>query len=137
MQRQLLEAEGWSFERLLRPEPLARMLDAAREAARVAEWATGASTAALMPLLRPVVVKAALALATRLAPVPLETYLRVHFTKVGEQSRAMLRTYVSMARSAELAVPHLQALAPAEPEAPAASAPAASRPRSPPRARRR
>jgi ketopantoate reductase len=128
-----LEAEGWSFERLLKPEPLERLLGAAREAARIAQWATGASPAAVLPLLRPFVVKAGLALATRLAPLPLETFLRVHFTKVGEQSRAMLRTYLSMARSAQLDVPHLRALAPATPDVPASPPPR----QAPPRARRR
>lgn len=121
-----LEAEDWRFERLLRPEALARTLGAAREAARIAEWATGANPSPVLSLLRPLVLKAGLALATRLAPVDLETYLRVHFTKVGEQTRLMLRTYLSMARSAGLDVPHLQALAPAEPAA-APDAPRARR----------
>ncbi|ATB30428.1 ketopantoate reductase family protein [Melittangium boletus] len=107
-----LEAVGWSFERLLRPESLERTLGAAREAARIAEWATGASPASLLPLLRPVLIKASLALATRVAPVDLETFLRVHFTKVGEQTRLMLRTYLAMGQSAGLDTPHLQALAP-------------------------
>ncbi|MBM7111999.1 ketopantoate reductase family protein [Archangium primigenium] len=114
-----LETQGWSFERLLQPEPLARTLGAAREAARIAEWATGASSASVQALLKPFVLKSALAVATRLAPVDLEAFFRAHFTKVNDQTRLMARTYIDMGRGANLDTRQLQALLPQDaPRAP-------------------
>jgi 2-dehydropantoate 2-reductase len=104
-----LEAAGWSFERFLQRESLERMTQASREAVRIAAWRTQGSASAVLRLLRPAFFKLLLPVASGLAPVDLETYLKVHFTKVGEQTRLMLRTYVDLGRSAGLPVEHLQA----------------------------
>ncbi|HEX8821184.1 MAG TPA: ketopantoate reductase, partial [Archangium sp.] len=103
-----LEAAGWSFERFLERDSLERVHQAAREAVRIAAWRTKGSASAVLPLLRPALFKAVLPLAARLVPMDLETYLRVHFTKVGEQTRLMMREYVDLGRSAGLPVQHLQ-----------------------------
>jgi len=104
-----LEAAGWSFARFLERDSLERVSPAAREAVRIAAWRTKGNASAVLPLLRPLLFKALLPVIARLAPFDLETYLRVHFTKVGEQTRLMMREYVDLGRSAELPVQHLQA----------------------------
>jgi hypothetical protein len=38
-------------------------------------------------------------LASWAMPFDVETYLRVHFTKVGDQTRDFLRTYLALGRS--------------------------------------
>ena len=107
-----LEAVGWSFERFLTRESLARFQEAAREAVRIAAWRVGMSASAVLPLLRPALFRLLLPLASRVAPFDLETYLRIHFTKVGAQTRLMLRTYVELGRKAGLPVQQLEAALP-------------------------
>lgn len=102
-----LEAAGWSFERFLQHDSLERVHRAAREAVQVAASHTQGSASAVLPLLRPALFKLLLPVAARLTPFDLETYLKVHFTKVGEQTRLMMRTYVDLGRSAGLPVEHL------------------------------
>lgn len=104
-----LEAAGWSFERFLQHDSLERVHRAAREAAQVAASHTKGSASAVLPLLRPALFKLLLPVAAGLTPFDLEAYLRVHFTKVGEQMRLMMKTYVDLGRSAGLPVEHLQA----------------------------
>jgi len=58
------------------------------------------------------VVRLALAVAPRLMPLDLETYLRVHFTKVGDQTRDFLRTYTSLGEAAGLPTGALARLEP-------------------------
>lgn len=106
-----LEAAGWRFERFLEPESLDRFLRAAREAVRIAAWRTQGSASALIPLLRPALFRLLLPLAARRTPFDLEAYLRYHFTKVGEQTRLMLRTYIELGREANLPVQSLEAAA--------------------------
>jgi 2-dehydropantoate 2-reductase len=103
-----LEAAGWRFERFLQPDSLERVHHAAREAVRIVARHTGANASFVLPLLRPALFKALLPVASRLVPIDLETYLRVHFTKVGDQGRAILRTYIALGKSAGLPVRHLQ-----------------------------
>jgi len=105
-----LEAAGWSFERFLQPDSLERVHRAAREAVRIVARHTGAKASFVLPLLRPALFKALVPVASRAVPLDLETYLRVHFTKVGEQGRAILRTYIALGRSAGQEVRHLQDL---------------------------
>lgn len=104
-----LEAAGWSFERFLQRESLERMAQASREAVQVAAWRTQENAAPVLRLLRPGLFKLLLPLLSSLAPFDLETYLKVHFTKVGDQTRSMMRTYVDLGRSAGLPVEHLRA----------------------------
>ncbi|PTL84561.1 ketopantoate reductase family protein [Vitiosangium sp. GDMCC 1.1324] len=105
-----LEAAGWSFERFRQRDSLERVVPAAREAVQIAAWRTKCSPSAVLSLLRPLLFKLLLPIASRVAPIDLETYLRVHFTKVGDQTRAIMRTYVDLGRSAGLPVEHLQSL---------------------------
>ncbi|MFY0563171.1 ketopantoate reductase family protein [Archangium lansingense] len=105
-----LEAADWSFERFLQHDSLERVTQAAREAVQIAASHTKGSASTVLPLLRPMLFKLLLPVAAQLTPFDLETYLKVHFTKVGEQTRLMMRMYVDLGRSAGLPVEHLQTL---------------------------
>jgi ketopantoate reductase len=106
-----LESVDWRFDRLLERDSLERLQRAAREAVRVAAWRTRTSASAVLPLLRPVLFRLLLPLASRLVPFDLETYLRVHFTKVAAQTRWMMREYIDLGMKAGLPVQNLQAAA--------------------------
>ncbi|QRO01089.1 ketopantoate reductase [Archangium violaceum] len=104
-----LESAGWSFDRFRERAHLERLQGAAREAVQIAARHTRTSASAVLPLLRPAFFKVLLAVASRVAPIDLETYLRVHFTKVGAQTRLMMRTYIDLGRTQEQPVQALQA----------------------------
>ncbi len=103
-----LRAGGWTFAGLAETGPLARRAalqgvattaaQLARPAPRWPRWLT------------PWVLRAALALAARTLPLPLETYLRVHFTKVGGQTRMHLREVIAHGQAHHLPVDDVSAL---------------------------
>ena len=94
-----LEASGWSFGSL-KADLGAR---AVREAVRVAghELGTGTPIAVRMAT-RPLALRAIIGVAAKVVPVDLETYMRVHFTKVSAQMHESLATYVERGRAAGL-----------------------------------
>ena len=53
-------------------------------------------------MLKPLVFRLATRIAPALAPLDLETYLRVHFTKVGAQTLASLSDLVTTAKTHNL-----------------------------------
>jgi 2-dehydropantoate 2-reductase len=89
-----LESVGWSLDALLGGDALRDGCAASREGMAIAEAEVGARPGPLPAVVRPWLIGTLIRLARRFAPLDLETYLRVHFTKVGEQTRATLRTYV-------------------------------------------
>jgi ketopantoate reductase len=98
-----LEQAGWSFRALREPARLALATRAAGEALAVMAHQGGRRVPWPLRLLnRPLVVRLALALAPRVMPLDTEAYLRVHFTKVGDQTRDFLRTYLTVGRGAGL-----------------------------------
>lgn len=101
-----LEISGWSL-RACR----ARIDGAAGEAVEVMARRLRARALPLSLLASPIVLRTLLLLAPRLAPLPLEAYLKFQFTKVGAQSRAAMRGYLAAADDAGLPAPHLRALA--------------------------
>ena len=110
-----LEAVGWSFRALRGAGE--RMATAARASAQalavVARSRGRASAPALMRLARrPLALRAVLRLAPLVMPLDVETYLRVHFTKVGDQTRDFLRGYIARGRAAGMPVDALQAVDP-------------------------
>jgi len=105
-----LERAGWSFERLLEPRSLEQVLRATQEAVRIAAWRTKASASSVLPLLRPTLFRMLAPVASGAAPFDLETYLRVHFTKVSDQTRWMLREYITLGTQAGLPTEELRAL---------------------------
>jgi 2-dehydropantoate 2-reductase len=106
-----LELAGWSFQRFLEPESLERTLGVAREAVRIAARRTQQSPSAILRLLRPTLFKLLLPTASRMVPFDLETYLRVHFTKVSDQTRLMVGEYIELGNKAGLPVEALRASA--------------------------
>lgn len=91
-----LEVNHWGLTTMPGSEALRMGLAAAREALAVAQKVTGARTGRFRPLLRPWLWRLLLPLAARRLPLPLESYLHYHFSKVGAQTRLMLDTYIRL-----------------------------------------
>ena len=106
----LLEAEGWSFARLAASRQKRLWAAAARQAIDVAASELGLRRPLWRVGLGPVLLRVATWLAPRLLPLPLEPYLAYHFTKVGDQTRLMLRTYVEKGTSRGASVAALEDL---------------------------
>lgn len=94
-----LEAEGWSLEALRRSQLLPLAVQAAREAMAVVAAHRREKPSVLRRLLRPWMLRQLLAWAPRVLPLDFEAYLRYHFTKVGDQTREMVATYLKTARA--------------------------------------
>ena len=105
-----LEAGGWSFDRLGENAPTAAR--AAREAMDIvaARPEAGRRPPFIGLVSRPFVVRAGLWLGRRIIPLDLETYLREHFIKVGDQTRLMMSQYIDHARSRGLPSAALESL---------------------------
>ncbi len=110
-----LEAAGWSFARLFSAAERPRLrtaFAAAREARAVVARTRGRRPPPLLALLaRPLPLRLAIAAGRRTVPLDLETYLSVHFTKVGDQTRALIGDYLAHARALGIDAPNLEAIA--------------------------
>ena len=107
-----IEAARWSFRELRGGDRMQRAGRAAAQALAIAGHQRGLRVPWRLRLAaRPVVVRIALGLARRIVPLDLETYLRVHFTKVGDQTRAGLLSYITHGRNAGLATDMIEQLA--------------------------
>ncbi len=106
-----LEASGWSFAAMRKNGLAAVGARAAREAMRVVAHERG-MRAPLAPRLaaRALTFRTITRLAPRVAPLDLETYMRVHFTKVADQMHEGLAGYVERGRAAALPVGALEEL---------------------------
>jgi len=100
-----LEAGDWSFRGMNK----ALAGRAGREAMRVAAHERGVS-APFGPRLASRALGPLSWIARRVAPVDLETYMRVHFTKVGDQMHEGIANYVERGRAASLDVGALEQL---------------------------
>ncbi len=105
-----LEASGWSFATLRSGKLLDVGAAAAREFLAVAEAVHHRSLWPQRALARPTFFRLVLALGPKLVPFPLETYLRVHFTKVGAQTRLLLDETIRLAEQHRLPHPALDEL---------------------------
>ncbi len=105
-----LQGAKWSFAGLRKSDMLVLGTRAAREGSAIAATYVGRSKPWLRLLVRPFLVS----IVTRIAPLifqfSIETFLRVHFTKVGDQTRAMLRSYIEESHRLELPSGALQEL---------------------------
>jgi ketopantoate reductase len=125
-----LETAGWSFQALGRGPAIDLGARGAREALAV----TAATTGRRRPLgarvlSRPSMLRFALWFAARLFPLPLEIYLREHFTKVHAQTIEFIANYIAKGKPAGVGVAALeQLLAGVEPAQPLAAARQPERP---------
>ncbi len=120
----MLEASDWSFAKVRSGGRLALAARAGRQAMAAVGAHTGKSPPLTMRAL-PISlgVRALLSGAGLVFPFALEPYLKVHFTKVGDQTRDMLRTYHAWGKAAGLPLPALEQVMAAIGEAPANAAP--------------
>jgi len=105
-----LEAAGWEFAAVRRSPSLVTAWRAGGEALAVVAAETGASVPWSARLARPWIVRLVSRLAPLVFPFDIETFLRVHFTKVGDQTRFMLGRYASLAAQRGLPHEHLDAV---------------------------
>jgi ketopantoate reductase len=110
-----LEASGWTFAGLRAGGHLATAARAAREAMAAVATRHGRRPALLALAARPLVVRSGLWLGRLVVPLDLETYLRVHFLKVGDQTRMMMDRYVELAHEHGLEAGALEELRAAVP----------------------
>lgn len=105
-----LEGAGWELAALRRGDWLSLAAGTGREAMGV----IGAELDAKPPLLRFFLRRWLLSLISRvapwIAPFDVEVYLKYHFTKVGEQTRLMIRGYIEGAKKHGLPGGHIEAL---------------------------
>jgi 2-dehydropantoate 2-reductase len=98
-----LECTGWRLDALGRDRALLDLTHSAiREAVAVAAQQLGVRPPFWLRLLRPWLVRLALRLAPAVVPLDLETYLRIHFTKVREQTLLLLDRWADLAEEAGL-----------------------------------
>lgn len=106
-----LESAGWSLRAFARGPAIQRGADAARQAlAIVAAADRRRLSLGARCLSRPRALRFLLWSARRAVPLPLETYLREHFTKVHDQTIAFMNAFVASGRDAGLGVAELEAL---------------------------
>jgi ketopantoate reductase len=105
-----LEVSGWSLAACRR-----RLDGATDEATRAMAKKHGVSRGPIALATSPAVLALGLRIAELIAPLPLQPYLRYHFTKVGAQTRMMMRGFLDAAATAGVDAPHLHALAAALP----------------------
>lgn len=106
-----LEIAGWSLSALRAHPVLETAAAAARQAMAVAAAHHGAPAPAARNLVRPGLLRPVVPLLPRIFPFDLETYLRYHFTKVGDQTRQMLAAWSARGRAVGLPVDAVEALA--------------------------
>ncbi len=91
-----LETESWSLSQLRSSDTLLRGIVAARQAMKLALAEFRIAKSPLEKVLNPKLFQLGLAVAPSVTPFPLETYLRVHFTKVRAQTDQMMKRYLSL-----------------------------------------
>jgi 2-dehydropantoate 2-reductase len=122
-----LESAGWSLRELAHSGALARGTRAVHEAFAVVAAATGwRPPLGARLVVRPWLLRLGLAIAQRILPLPLEVYLREHFTKVHDQTVEFMAALVAKGRRSGVDVATLDSLLAAI--APARTASAAAGP---------
>ncbi|RME72918.1 MAG: ketopantoate reductase, partial [Planctomycetota bacterium] len=106
-----LELAGWRFATLRRGPLLPLARQASLEALAIAARHHGRPVPWRAHLVRPLLVRLATRLAPWFVPFDLETYLRVHFTKVGAQTRQHLETLHRHGEALGIPTPALDTLA--------------------------
>lgn len=114
-----LELAGWSIKGLARDgKGLSRAAKAAQEALVIQRALLGGGGGVQRLIAGRWALKLLAWMAPRLTPFDLEAYLRAHFTKVGHQTRVLLRTWIGAGREHNCPVGALESLSAALSETP-------------------
>jgi len=105
-----MEGAGWRFAPLRKGDWLTLSAGAAREALTLTAAELGVATPWFRPLVRRPVFSAVSYGANWVAPFDAEVYLEHHFTKVGAQTRLMMRNYLESAAERSLPSAHIAEL---------------------------
>jgi 2-dehydropantoate 2-reductase len=105
-----MECGGWTFEGLRQARWLELGAGAAREALTISTRFLGIGAGPMALLARPLGIRLISRLAPLVAPMDFEAFLRVHFSKVGDQTAMALETWVAEGQARGLPVSALQAL---------------------------
>ena len=104
-----LENAGWSFQTLVR-DHLQLGARSARAALAIVGHKEGRPPLGMRLAARPGILRMALWFGARAMPLPLEIYLKTHFTKVGDQTREFMARYIARGKEAGLPVTALEQL---------------------------
>lgn len=105
-----LKQNDWSFEKLLKSPALKAMSEAIPEAAAVQAKQAGAPVPKYTKIFHPLLFKALFASTKFLVPFDLEKYMKVHFTKVGDQMSEHLDQLIEFGHASNLPVKKIEAL---------------------------
>ena len=105
-----LEHAGWSLSRFYKSDARRLAREASTEALRVLKETRGLSPPALPRFIVHSLLGPAMTMGEAILPLPLESFLKTHFTKVGDQTRAMVSTYIEHGARADLPVAALTRL---------------------------
>ncbi len=105
-----LEAGEWKFSELAGPYHGPRALEGLREAFKIVSTHLNQPVPFWLRFVNMASLRSLLWLAPKFVPLPLETYLAFHFTKVGEQTRLFIDTYIQLGETHELPTRALKAL---------------------------
>jgi hypothetical protein len=97
-----LERESWSFKQFTNTQALKDSLRAIQETLKIAAEQSSQKTPIWRHALVPSLFKTILWLGERVLPLPLETYLKYHFTKVGAQTRLFIDAYIALGQDRDL-----------------------------------
>ncbi len=90
-----LEANNWRFDGLKRGDWLRKASAATKEALAATAAHLGTEPPLAMKFINPMALRVIMAASKHVIPLPIETYLAYHFTKVGDQTRAYINDYVA------------------------------------------
>jgi ketopantoate reductase len=105
-----LEQHHWKLTHFSSSPLLAQGREAGREALDILAKDRGAKVALQKMLLTPLANRLLLLLAPKVLPLELEPYLEYHFTKVGQQTRDMLDSYIRLGEQHQLPTDNLRQL---------------------------
>lgn len=105
-----LEMADWSLSRIRSSEWLGIACASCREATLIAASYMQREAGIAARLQHPLLISMVSRLAPKVMPFPLETYLKYHFSKVGEQTRQMLDHWIEEGTARGLSTSALQRL---------------------------
>lgn len=105
-----LESAGWTFAGFRRGDAPERAIAAIRESTAISAAYVETHVPWALKLLQPWVLRLATRLAPLLMPFDIETYLKYHFTKVGDQTLLALEEWIGEGKARGLPVAALERL---------------------------